>query len=131
MNSLPDPNHAQAIGWLLMGLAALLVIARNAVGFWRDLNKPSGPERREIQQPLDVRTVAELAKEKDCVARRDAVEQRIEVLEDRRIQDAKDASTSRSLLYKHIDDVRVELSGKIDAMPAQIITILKNTGAIK
>ena len=40
------------------------------------------------------------------------------------------ASEDRKTIYKHIDEVRRELSQKIDDMPDRVIATLKNTGAI-
>jgi len=41
---LPAPTSYAAVGWLMMGLASLIVIARNAVGFWRDITRPNGAD---------------------------------------------------------------------------------------
>ena len=60
---------------------------------------------------------------------------------DKRIADAKDGAQSRKGLYEeikstndqtrgHIEDVRKELSDKIDAMPDRVIAILRNFGVI-
>lgn len=46
---LPDPGHFASVGWVVIILAGLMVIARTAIGFWRDLTKRPGPEQREVK----------------------------------------------------------------------------------
>jgi len=59
-----------------------------------------------------------------------------------RSKDLQDSTDSRRLIYDKIDETRIEvseqteavrreLSQKIDAIPGEIITLLRNTGAIK
>ena len=39
-----DPHSFQAVGWIVVALAGLLVIARNTVGFWREITRPTGQD---------------------------------------------------------------------------------------
>ncbi len=88
--------------------------------------------RTEVSpQPLMVQAVAECVKERECGERDRSIDGRLTALEGAREKDKESASTSRKALYDQIDTVRKDLSQKIDDMPAQIISILRNTGAIK
>jgi hypothetical protein len=88
-------------------------------------------KRTEVSNsPLEVRESHEFATEKDCLLRAAALEKAIEILRSERIQDMKDAAHSRKSLYAQIDQVRKELSDKIDCMPDRVIATLKNFGAI-
>lgn len=132
---LPDPNDYGSIGWVLVILAAIVTGARQAIGFWRDLTK-TGTE--VSPQPLMVQAVSDCVKEKDCLERHGALTAQMAELRAYRVQDAKDGAASRKGIYEeikgvqrqmgeHIDEVRRELSQKIDTMPAQIVAQLLNS----
>ncbi len=82
-------------------------------------------------QKREVTFGEEFVSKEFCHANHDVIQQRMARLEASVEKDRGDASESRRALYQELGKVRVELSQKIDEMPAQIIVILKNTGAIK
>ena len=47
--TLPDPSHFSSVGWVVVILVGLVMGARAVIGLWRDLQKPSGPEQREVK----------------------------------------------------------------------------------
>jgi hypothetical protein len=92
-------------------------------------------------QPLEVKQAEMYARERDCLERHEDSKKQLAELRVMRGEDAKASSISRRAIYEeikkteasnrqHIDEVRVELSDKIDNMPSQIITTLRNFGAI-
>lgn len=124
---MPDPNSYQAIGWLVVGLAALVAIANQGLAFYRNVRRSSVPERRMIQEPLTVKPAESYALEQDCSERAGALQQQIDEL--RRLRETDDlvASKHRKAVYDKIEAVRLELSAKIDQMPAAITAQLLNT----
>lgn len=124
---LPDPGGYISVGWLVVALAAVLVIIRNALGLWRELLRPPGPERREIQQPLEVKALQELAREKDCLARTEMLQRQLDQARAQREADEREGSLHRKAIYDKIESVRKELGEKIDQMAPQIVSQLLNT----
>ncbi len=124
---MPDPNSYQAIGWLVVAIAALVVIANQGIALYRSMSKPAGPERRTIQEPLKVESVAAFAREQDCSDRAGALQQQIDELRRLRETDDMVASKHRKAMYDKVESVRLELSAKIDQMPAAITAQLLNT----
>ncbi len=67
----------------------------------------------------------------------DALHQRVRALEVLRERDHKDQAERRAALYQHVEKTRLELKqdlkaldAKIGAMPAEIVALLRNTGAL-
>lgn len=91
--------------------------------------------------PLRVEKIDKLATREFCQAKHTEVERRLlghdqdiaalraDMKEDRRNNEIH-ASQRSAGLHSKIDNVRIELSEKIDGMEARIIATLKNTGAI-
>ena len=113
--------------WLTLGVLGLSVIQ-----FFR----PRQPRLIE-PQPLMVKEAQDWV----TVEQGLRLEERLRKLESSREEDLRAASGSRGKMYdemrknqettnQHIENVRRELGEKIDGMPAQVIAILKNTGAI-
>lgn len=44
---LPDPGSFGSVGWVVVVLAGLVLILRNVIGLWRDMNRPER-EKREV-----------------------------------------------------------------------------------
>ena len=125
----PDPHTAWEV---VLTLGVLLSVAVNLV----TLSRAGKSQKREV-------TFGETLVPKEiCSNLHAAIEQRLERLEQNSNVGAERASESRAAIYRKIDErhnelrsdleaVRRELSEQIGNMPAQVITILKNTGAIK
>jgi hypothetical protein len=114
----PDPYTAWSV---VLTIGVLVSISVNLV----TLAKMGKAQKREV-------TFGEETVTKEmCTATRSAISDRIGKLELHEADNQRKASDSRAALYDKIDAVRSELSAKIESMPAQIIVILKNTGAIK
>lgn len=88
-------------------------------------------ETRRIEpQPFDVRLISELAREHECVKRSEVLQKQIDDLWVQRKEDDRTASIHRKSIYDEIGKVRDSLSAKIDDMPARLVALLRNTGAI-
>ncbi len=132
------------------GLAGIAVVASilGNIAQWQISRRKR--ENILIQnQPLDVRMISELVKREECQSRHsesmngiDKIERDLMELRNARVEDARAAAISRKGIYEDLksmrreaaqdlDAVRKELSGLIAEMPSQLVTILKNTGAIK
>jgi hypothetical protein len=68
----------------------------------------------------------------------DEMGKRVSHLEECREHDAKEHEERRRALYAHVDKTRMELKediraldAKVGVMPAEIVTLLRNTGAIE
>ena len=100
-------------------------------------------QHREVSpQPLIVQKAAEMVSQQDCQSRHQVVVKDLEDLKEGREHDRAEAGERRRLIYQElqktnervatqIDAVRRELSAKIEDMPSQIISILRNTGALQ
>ena len=132
---LPPPNSFEAIGWLVVGLAALCV-AINQIDDFFERRKPRAGfppvEQLDDSQKALARRVEKLEDELAAVRR--------EMKEDRESQ-SRSASIRAAGLYKKIDEVRAELSANIEtvrqeltenqrSLPNEIVALLKNTNAI-
>jgi DNA-binding transcriptional MerR regulator len=130
---VPDPRSAQSIGWLCIGLVAIIAGVRSALGLYRDLRNP--PQQTTVtNDPLTVQKAIEYARTEECQARHAEDAKKIEelhtqlsTLQRERVEDARAAALSRKGMYTQIDEVRKELSAKIDTMPQLIITQLVNS----
>lgn len=120
--ALPDPTHFASLGWTLASLAALVVIARNAIGLWRDLVKPTGAEAM-------THAATHFQPRGDYVTRAEF---------DSKINSIRD-DIARLTDYLHESDAAANLRSeeriskvheRIDDLPAQLIAVLRNTGAI-
>lgn len=120
--ALPDPNHFASLGWTLASLAALVVIVRNAMGLWRDLVTPTGAQAM-------THATTHFQPRGDYVTRAEF---------DSKISSIRDDIDSLKTYIHETDTVANERSEeriskvheRIDALPAQIVAMLKNTGAI-
>ena len=100
---MPDPSSYQSIGWLVVGLAALLVIVRNAVGLWRD-TRPVPPLHQEY------------ATKTELINHVDADNEVHQVLHDR-INRVKAEHVNRELFEREVserDRWRAEVTKKLD-----------------
>lgn len=113
----PDPNTAWNVV-LTLGVLGNLALSLLAI------------YRGGQVQKREVTFGDQFVTKETCVSHHQAMEERIERLESNAEAYRKDASESRARLYKHIEDVRRELGGKIQDIPTQVIVTLKNTGAI-
>jgi hypothetical protein len=115
-------NPDSVIAWnVVLTIGVLVSIGANLASIAR----AGKAQKREV-------TITEgLVTQDICVQNRAAINDRITKLEVAAEASRKEASDSRARLYQHVDEFRRELSAKIDDMPAQIIVLLKNTGAIK
>ena len=124
------PQALRDFALIVGGLAATAYYVKEL--FW------GGGSRREIYpDPLRVEKMVKNVSEKDCFLRNSEETKRIEQLhlqlvklEESRETQRRQASDDRKTIYNHIDEVRRELSQKIEDMPDRVIATLKNTGAI-
>lgn len=106
---LPDPHSAAAIGWVVVVLAALLASVNQALGVKAKMF-PSVQRNEITPQPLEVRAVMDLARERDCVSRHDSLAAQISEIRTQRITDMKDAALSRKGLYEMMDAIKNEMA---------------------
>lgn len=119
---LPDPSTFQSVGWLLVGLAGLLVIARNATGFWRELTRPSGADAMahaasQFQPRGEYVTREELEEKLSGVAQElHSLRSELHALEARQI-----AASDERIRTVH---------ERIDGIPDRIVAQLSNLGVL-
>jgi len=125
------------VAWAVGGSFVISTIFSGLQYFLSRRQLVSTQSRTIDNQPIKVQSVEKIVSEKECIERHksaiDAVEgvkQQLVKLEDARQKDSEQASKDRKTIYAHIDDVRRELSEKIDDMPDRVIATLRNTGAI-
>ncbi len=143
---LPTPTPSQLMSWLGC-LGFVLLIVNQGFKLWQNLAGRS--HIAEISpQPLEIRQATEFVRKLEFHETRDGIAHQIQQINNQlqeargiRITDAKDAASSRRLLHEevkiarkdmlqHTENVRRELSDKIDNIPDRVIATLKNTGAI-
>lgn len=129
------PTSYEAIGWLVVGLAALCV-AVNQIDDFFERRKPRAGFPPVEQLENSQRALTErVEKLEDALG-----EIRREMREDRELA-AKSASIRAAGIYKKIDEVRAGLSANLEtvrqelaenqrSLPNEIVTLLKNTNAI-
>lgn len=141
----PVPTSLEFGGWMLC-LAAFLGILNQ---FFKAKQNLFG-EKTKTQispQPLSVRMEDIYATDRECQARHDREGKRIydlsreiEMMRQERMKEVSSAASSRAAMYNRVEEVRKELTAhsenmrrelgdKIDQLPAQVIAILRNTGA--
>jgi hypothetical protein len=93
-------------------------------------------KRTILPDPLNIQKVKRIVEEKDCFARHaestksiEQLHQQLNKLENSRETQRVLASSEMGKIYKHIEEVRRELSEKIDNQPAALIAMLRNTKA--
>lgn len=133
-------------GWLAC-LMFVMGIVKMGIGLVKDLKDKPAPV--DVQREAGEKYVSKIA----CAEQHRGVSERLNFLDQQRINDAKDGAQSRAKIYEEIKAVqtetvhelaavRTELSQKMDEqarefgqalrdMPSQIITILRNTGVIR
>jgi hypothetical protein len=120
----PDANTAWNVVVALFAIgsnAATILIARAA------LRK----QQTEVTpQPLQVIEAHEYVKRPEFNEHVRANDEAFKQLRAERSEDLRHSNEGRRLVYEKMDEVRKELSDKIDEVPGHVITILKNTGAI-
>lgn len=124
MNVTPTP--VEIAGWL--GCLFFLVAGMNQLMSFKA--KLLGEKKEISPQPLEIRAVGDLVKEKDCVIRHSNIQKEIDELKRLREHDATEASRHRKSMYDKMDAVRDQLTEKIEETPAKVIALLRNTGAI-
>lgn len=145
---LPAPTGTQLLIWLgclasvLSGFAFVLMIYNQLSEAKRNL---MGRKEGEIPQPLSVKMASTFVSEEEC-------RKRYTELADEMAEDRRAGISSRNKIYEeirrvnhemenkmdavrqevsdHTESVRRELGGQIANLPAQLVAILKNTGAI-
>lgn len=145
---LPTPSGTQLLVWMgclaavLAGFAFVLMIINQFSEAKRNL---TGRKEGEVPQPLTVKMASRFVSEEEC-------RKRYKELADTLADDRKAGISSRNKLYEeirrtsvemekkmdsvrkevseHTESVRTELGGQISNLPAQLVTILRNTGAI-
>lgn len=135
--TLPDPNGYAALGWLIVGLAALIAIINQG---WDFVAKVSGKDKNPLPQPLSVSGTPPGNSELQMSVKQ--LNARVKVLEQWRsdLINKMDEDKTEILaageerarrIYTHVEDVRKEIDGKIHNLPNELVALLKNTGAIK
>ncbi|MBX3747320.1 MAG: hypothetical protein KF833_18580 [Verrucomicrobiae bacterium] len=131
---MPDPSIPQ--GWLLMQLLTLFLLLGNVIFTWRRLS--GRPETTRIDpQPLEVALKATYATRQELLESTQRIEVRMDALE-RSIGGLRSArETDHAAFVEAVDEIRTEwnrglreVHARMDDLPSQIITILKNTGAL-
>jgi hypothetical protein len=132
---------ANIAAWLAC-LAFVVVLLNGLIRLKRNLWPEDKPESRSISpQPLGVKLEPGLVTEAACKARHLTLEGQMSEMRQAREEDTRVAALSRKAIYErieqkdeamrlHIEDVRKELSEKIDGTPDRIIAILRNFGVI-
>jgi hypothetical protein len=133
MNFLP--TSYEAIGWLVVGLAALCVAINQIDDFFeRRKTKPGKPPAEQLENSQEA--LAERVSRLENAV----LEIHREMKEDR--ESVTRAGSARAAgIYKKIDEVRAELSANLDgvrremaenqrSLPNEIVALLKNTNAI-
>ena len=133
MNFLP--TSFEAIGWLVVGLAALCVAINQIDDFFeRRKTKPGKPPAEQLENSQEA--LAERVSRLENAV----LEIHREMKEDREAV-TRAGSVRAAGIYKKIDEVRAELSANLDAvrremgenqrsLPNEIVALLKNTNAI-
>lgn len=128
----PEATYSQAwLLWQALGvIGVLLGIAVSGVALWRRINGKS--DRLEIaSQPLEVRAATEYVTRQEMMGQLQIVSGRLSKIEAQidAIQEGRheDLSAFREELRQDLNRVHE----RIDNLPAQIVALLKNTGAIK
>ena len=130
VSPLANPSATEFMVWLAcsclaVALIAFLAMAYNQVGKARD--RIAGKKDGEFPQPLEVRGVTEFVKRQDFERERTGVSKQIEDIKNQITEQTRVNAIQRKSMYDKIDDVRTELSEKIDNMPSVIVTQLVNT----
>ena len=104
VGALPEPGTYAAVGWLCFALMCIIIGLRQGIGFWRDMTRPSGPEKRTLlPSPLEIQQVKEMAREQDCMARHEALQEELNELK-------KDIKSDVGELHEKVNGVAREVS---------------------
>lgn len=126
------PSSYQSIGWLLVSLGALALIANQLLAFVRNLRGPSPqPPNNELElagQQLEMR-VSELERNRE-EDRKQASERRKAIYEQMN-RDRETFMQEVRNLYARIERNEVHINETIRQLPHEIIATLRNTGVIK
>lgn len=133
--------------WVVLGGVAVLASILGNWAQWQ-MSRRKHESRRIEPQPLEVKQVHEFVRKDECAALHEQNRKRVvelaEMLEAARrlvAAETEKAGFSRKAIYteikttndqtrNHIEEVRKELSEKIDGMPDRVIAILRNFGVI-
>ena len=121
------PSALRDFALIVGGAAATAYYVKEI--FW------NGGNRRDIYpDPLRVQKMEKFVSEKDCAsrhaeetARMSQLHQQLIAMEASRETQRRQVSEDLKTIYNHIDEVRRELSQKIEDMPDRVIATLKNT----
>ena len=123
---LPTPSGSELMTWL--GCAALVIFAAEKL---LDLKRKwFGGEKHQTEvtpQPLEVREAHRLVTDVECGRRSQDIQKQIEELKEARRTADIESSKHRKSVYDRIEQVRKELSDKLDNIPPQIVAQLLNT----
>ena len=124
--ALPDPKSSDAIGWFIACAAASALAYREISAGVRRMSG-RGEAREITNDPLNVRINGEFASRHELLELKTEVHQIAQRLGN--LPEAMSASSEDRLARVHarID----ELQGQISALPAQMVALLKNAGALK
>lgn len=120
---LPEPTSYGSAGWLIVALAALVVIARNVIGFWREISRPNGADAiaqadTRYQVRGDYVSREEFEEKLNSLGREvHALRGEITDLERRVVQAGEDRAGA--------------IHRRLDTMPNQIIAQLSNLGVLR
>lgn len=128
--SAPGPGTNEI--WIVIGAIALVM---SILGNLAQINVARRKrERVTLDQPLDVRLIKEFVKAEECLARHaestskiSAVQLEVHDLRKERTEDARAAAMSRKGMYDQINQVRRDLTEKIDNLPDRIVAQLLNS----
>jgi hypothetical protein len=127
---LPNPSPAEFMVWLACTALAVAIIAFIAMAFnqvAKAKDRIAGRRDGEVPQPLEVRSATEFVRKHEFDRERLGISRQMEELKLQMAEQTRVSAVQRKSLYDKIDGVRKEVSDKIDAMPAQIVSQLVNT----
>ncbi len=121
---LPAAGSYEAIGWLVVGLAALCVAVNQMDDFFERRKPRAGfPPVEQLQESHH--TLSERVDRLEA----SLAELRREMKEERLMQ-TQEASERVRGIYQRIEGVRAELAANQRSLPNEIVSLLKNTNAI-
>jgi hypothetical protein len=119
--TLPDPGHYSSIGWVCVIVFCLVAGARQITGFWRELRgKDPEPPNEQLENSR-----REL--ERRVSAAESAIGEVWKNISHDRESGEENARSRSAGIYKKIDEVRAEVSGKVDELRNQMTMQFKDT----
>lgn len=141
--ALPEPNSWQGMAWVALAIGGLALAFNQVHEFWQRIKDKPAPA--EVAQEARDR----YASKTECLSRHQVVDRQLAELQSRveaqrqefegKLEEGRaQAEESRARLYAHIDQKIAEVQAnvarvheRVDNLPSQVVTLLKNTRAIR